>query len=123
VLAARLEAWAGPGDVVLVRSIPSGVVGLSRYLRSDIPVVAWVTQLGTRRVPADLERILRGRRRAALLTVHALGAADPVEPWLREHARLIGRESFRRSSAELLYFAPANGEALFASADAAVRWE
>lgn len=123
VLAARLEAWARPGDVVLVHSIPSGVVGLSRYLRSDIPVVAWVTQLGTRRVPADLERILRGRRRAALLTIHALGAADPVEPWLREHARLIGRESFRRSSAELLYFAPANGEALFASADAAVRWE
>ena len=123
VLAARLEAWARPGDVVLVRSIPSGVVGLSRYLRSDIPVVAWVTQLGTRRVPADLDRILRGRHRVALLTIHALGATDPVEPWLRAHARLIGRETFRRSSAELLFFAPAGGEALFAAADAAVRWE
>ncbi len=123
VLAARLDAWAGPGDVVLVRSIPSGIVGLTRYLRGDVPVAAWVTQLGTRRVPADLERVLRGRRRAALLTVHALGAADPVEPWLRAHARLIGRETFRRSSAELLFFAPAGGEVFFAAANVAVRWE
>ena len=31
-LDARLESWAEPGDVVLVHSIPSGVIGVARYL-------------------------------------------------------------------------------------------
>jgi hypothetical protein len=123
-LDARLEAWAQPGDVVLVRSVPSGVVGVARYLTRDLPIVSWVTQLGTRRVPADLERVLRGRQRVALVTVHALGATDPVEPWLRANGRLLGRETFRRSSAEILYFAPASGTAFFAAASGlAARWE
>jgi 4-amino-4-deoxy-L-arabinose transferase-like glycosyltransferase len=122
-LDARLEAWAQPGDVVLVRSIPSGVLGVARYLKRDLPMVSWVTQLGTRRVPADLERVLRGRQRVALVTIHVLGASDPVEPWLRANARLLGRETFRRSSAEILYFAPASGAAFFAASGVAVRWE
>jgi hypothetical protein len=123
VLDARLEAWARPGDVVLVRSIPSGVVGVARYLTHDIPIVAWVTQLETRRVPADLQRILRGRRRVALVTVHALGTSDPVGPWLSANARLLGRETFRRSTAEIQYFAPARGEVFFPGSEVAVRWE
>jgi Dolichyl-phosphate-mannose-protein mannosyltransferase len=118
----RLERWAQPGDVILVRSLPSGVIGVARYLERDLPLVAWVTQLGTRRTPADLERVLRGRRRVALATVHAGGVTDPVQPWLEKNARLLGRDAFRRSSAEILYFAPLSGETFFAPA-LAVRWE
>ena len=112
-LAARLESWARPGDVVLVRSIPSGVVGVARYLKTDIPLVSWVTQLGTREVPADLERLLQGRRRAAVATIHDLGAPGPLDPWLQTHTRLLGHEAFRSSSAEVLYFGPSNGETFF----------
>ena len=122
LLDARLEAWARPGDVVLVHSIPSGVVGVARYLTRDVPIVSWVTQLGTRRVPADLERVLRGRQRVALVRVHAL-ASDPLEPWLSAHARLVGRETFRRSTADILYFVPAQGDTFFAPSDLAVGWE
>jgi len=122
LLDARLEAWARPGDVVLVHSIPSGVVGVARYLTRDVPIVSWVTQLGTRRVPADLERVLRGRQRVALVRVHAL-ASDPLEPWLGAHARLVGRETFRRSTADILYFVPAQGDTFFAPSDLAVGWE
>lgn len=106
VLDDRIQSWARPGDVVLVRSIPSGVVGVARYLRADVPLASWVTQLGTREVPADLERILRGRKRVAVVTVHDLGAPDSVRPWLERNARLLGRETFRASSAEIVYFSP-----------------
>jgi hypothetical protein len=122
-LAARLESWARPGDVVLIRSIPSGVVGVARYLKRDIPLVSWVTQLGTRDVPADLERLLRDHHRVAVATIHDLGAPGPLEPWLRAHARLLGRETFRSSRAEVLYFGPASGEAFFPGASPASRWE
>ena len=122
-LDARLESWARPGDIVLVRSIPSGVVGVARYLKRDIPLASWVTQLGTREVPADLEPLLRGRRRVALATIHNLGAPDDVEPWLRAHARLLGRDTFHDSRAEVLYFAPASGTSFFLDAPMAARWE
>jgi hypothetical protein len=122
-LAARLESWARPGDVVLIRSVPSGVVGVARYLKRDIPLASWVTQLGTRDVPADLERLLRDHHRVAVATIHDLGAPSPLEPWLRAHARPLGRETFRSSRAEVLYFGPANGEAFFPDASQASRWE
>jgi Dolichyl-phosphate-mannose-protein mannosyltransferase len=105
-LDARLETWARPGDVVLVRSIPSGVVGVARYLDRDIPLAAWVGQLGTGEVPADLERLLRGRRRVAVATIHDLGAPNTLEPWLRTHARMLGRDTFPASRAEIVYFEP-----------------
>jgi hypothetical protein len=120
-LAARLESWARPGDVVLIRSVPSGVVGVARYLTREIPVASWVGQLGTREVPADLEHLLRRRRRVAVATIHELDTPDRIGPWLRAHARLAGRETFRSSRAEVLYFEPANGAALLLEAPRASR--
>ena len=117
----RLETWAAPGDVVLVRSVPTGVIGVTRYLEKDIPIVAWVAQLGTRRIPADLERVLRGRRRVAVASIHTVGAEDDVERWLSANARLLGRETFPWSSAEIRYFVPREGETFFPSL--AGRWE
>jgi hypothetical protein len=101
---ARLETWARPGDVVLVHSIPVGVVGVARYLKRDIPIASWVVRLGLREVPADLQLLLAGRRRVALVKIHYLHLPSPAEAWLREHARLAGRDTFTRSGAEVLYF-------------------
>jgi hypothetical protein len=121
-LDARLQSWAKPGDLVLVHSIPSGVVGVARYLPGDIPLASWVVQLGTRQVPADLDRLLSGRRRVAVATIHHLGATDSLETWLEAHARPLGRETFQKSSAEVRYFGPANSAAVFPSPSAG-RWE
>lgn len=115
LLSTRLESWARPADLVLVRSIPSGVVGVARYLKRDIPLAAWVTRLGAREVPADLERLLRGRRRVAVATIHDLSPPGPLDDWLQAHGRLLGRETFRWSRAEVLYYAPSDGDTFFSS--------
>ena len=108
-----------------VHSIPSGVIGVARYLKRGVrsPLAPWITQLGTAG-PEDLERVLHGRRRdVAVVSIHSLGP-DPVEPWLRAHARLIGRERFRWSTATLVFFAPAAGETIYVTnTDVAARWE
>jgi 4-amino-4-deoxy-L-arabinose transferase-like glycosyltransferase len=115
-VAAHLDSWARSDDVVLVRSIPSGVIGVARYLGRDVPLASWVTQLGLRVVPADLELLLSGRRRVALVKIHDLGAPAAQEAWLQAHARLLGREVFRSSRAEVLYFGPSNGDSFFPEA-------
>jgi hypothetical protein len=93
-IAAELERWAGPTDLVLVHSVPSGVIGVSRYLMSDVPVAAWIEPLGLRSIPGDLERLLAGHARVALVQVHHLGRASPAESWLREHARLAAHQVY-----------------------------
>lgn len=93
-LDARLLAWAGPSDLVLVHSIPSGVIGVSRYLERDVPMASWIAPLGLRRVPDDLERLLQGRHRVALVQVHNLSQPSPADVWLRRHARLVHREIY-----------------------------
>jgi 4-amino-4-deoxy-L-arabinose transferase-like glycosyltransferase len=101
-VARRVAAWAGPNDLVLVHAIPSGVLGVARYLDRDLPMAAWVGQLDRRRVPADLEALLAGRARVAVVRIHDVGAPAPEEDWLRAHATLLGQE--QRESARLAYF-------------------
>jgi mannosyltransferase len=100
-IAAELDHWAGPADLVLAHSVPSGVIALSRYLARDVPLAAWIEPLGLRRAPGDLERLLAGRARVALIQVHHLGKASPAEPWLRAHARLVGHQVYDGDRAAL----------------------
>jgi 4-amino-4-deoxy-L-arabinose transferase-like glycosyltransferase len=100
-IAAELQRWARPGDLVLVHSVPSGVIALSRYLARDVPLASWIEPLGLRQVPQDLERLLSGRARVALVQVHHLGRASPAEPWLREHAKLVGHQVYDGDRAAL----------------------
>jgi 4-amino-4-deoxy-L-arabinose transferase-like glycosyltransferase len=101
---ARLRAWARPGDLVLVHSVPTGVIGVARYLDAVVPLAAWTVQLELRPAPRDLERLLTGYRRLALVKVHYRGLPAPAEAWLESHARLTGRDTFPASSAQVLYF-------------------
>jgi hypothetical protein len=82
---------------------------LARYVKRDIPIVSWVEPLGLRQVPSDLHPLLAGNRRVALVKIHDLHRPSPAEAWLREHARLMRRDIFNRSGAEVLYFEPLNG--------------
>jgi hypothetical protein len=101
-VARRVAAWARPGDLVVVHAIPSGVLGVARYLDRDVPMAAWVGQLGRRQVPASLDTLLTGRTRVAVVRIHEVGAPAPEEDWLRAHATLLGEE--QRGRAHLAYF-------------------
>jgi hypothetical protein len=112
---ARLGAWAGQSDLVIVHSIPSGVLGIARYTAPDVALAAWVGQLGKRRVPEDLKALIAGRRRVALVRIHEVGQPAPEEAWLRENARLVGEKVLQ--GAHVLYFEPADGGTFAASAE------
>jgi 4-amino-4-deoxy-L-arabinose transferase-like glycosyltransferase len=107
-LAERLAGWRAPGDLVIVHSIPSGVIGVARYLEPDTPVLSWVEQLG-RRDPRELEGWLAGRCRVAFVRVHGLGEPAPALDWLRAHASPRGDEEIA-SRAEIFYFDLAAGD-------------
>jgi hypothetical protein len=115
----HLNDWAQADDVILVHSIPSGVIGVARYLRRDVRLASWIVPLDVRRVPEDLEPLLAGCRRVALVKAHYLHSANPPEKWLQAHARLLRREVFFASPpfrAEVLYFGPATGDTFFPEA-------
>jgi mannosyltransferase len=138
-IAARLEFWAAPSDLILVNSIPSGVLGMARYLHRDLPILSWVIQLEHHR-PDDLTRLLAGRARVALVQIHSPAGRSPAEPWLKEHARLVRHEAYigmwdslttdlehlppdhaawlrADQLIEVLYFAPRVGDVFFPGGD------
>ena len=96
-----LDASTGPGDLVVVHSIPSGVLGIARYYRGEAELAAWVEQLGQRSAPASLLSMAHPGR-GTLVRVHEVGVDCPVEVWLRDHATVDGEG--RRESARLLSF-------------------
>jgi hypothetical protein len=101
-VARQLETWARPGDLVLVHSIPSGVLGMARYLTADVPMASWVGQLGQRTVPGSIEALVRGHPRVALVHIHEVSEPAPEEAWLRAHATVLHEQ--RRQSATIVYF-------------------
>jgi hypothetical protein len=110
---ALLGEQAGPDDVVIVRSIPSGVSGIARYLErhasgAETPIASWVSQLGQRRVPGDLLALAAGRRRVIHVDLHAVSVEAPESDWLLAHAALAERK--RLGAATLRYFVPLGAE-------------
>jgi hypothetical protein len=87
-LAGELQGLTGPRDLVIVNSIPSGVLGIARHVDPRTPIASWVVQLGRRRMPDDAEALTADRCRIAYVRVHDVGARAPLEPWLRERADL-----------------------------------
>jgi hypothetical protein len=102
-LAAQVGRWAGPRDLVLVHSIPSGALGIARYANGDVPMAVWVGQLGRRRVPDDVAALVADRNRVALIRVHEVGEPAPEEAWLRANATVLREE--QRGRATVVYFA------------------
>ncbi len=92
-----------PFDLVLVHSIPSGVLGVARYSNQPAPIASWVGQLGNRQVPRSILALAAGRARILFVKVHEVGEPAPEESWLREHADVV-REL--RTGATLVEFRP-----------------
>ena len=122
-LASELERRMGPDGVILVHSVPSGVIALSRSLTREQPFLVWIEPLGLRK-PDDLDALLQGRRQVALVQVHNIGLASSAERWLDEHGRLTDRRIYDGStdaltsvrdapsdhqSVEISYFEPTDG--------------
>jgi mannosyltransferase len=97
-------------DLILVHSIPSGVLGIARYTDSSATIASWVGQLGNRRVPESLPPLIEDRRRIIFINIHAVGQPAPEEEWLRRNADLI-RE--KRAGNALLAEFRLNGVASF----------
>lgn len=96
MVARELGARATTDDVVLVHSIPSGVLGLARYMGAPVPMASWVGQLGTRRVPESVLALTADRRATFLVLVHSVGEPAPEEGYLREHAEVV-RDDWREA--------------------------
>jgi len=75
-----------PSDLILVQSIPSGVISVARYASGGAEIGSWIEQLGNRRMPESLETLAKGRTRIMFVKVHEVGAEAPEADWLRANA-------------------------------------
>jgi hypothetical protein len=100
---AELGRTARPGDLLLVHAIPSGVLGIARYLDPGTPMTSWVGQLGNRRVPDDIARLLDRHGRVVLVRIHDINEPAPEEAWLRANATFLGQVD--RVGVPITYFA------------------
>jgi hypothetical protein len=89
-LAQALTSSDGASDLVLVHSIPSGVLGIARYFNGSAPMSSWVGQLGNRPVPESMQALARGRPCISFLKIHEVGEPAPEEDWLRANVVVVG---------------------------------
>jgi hypothetical protein len=93
-----------PSDLILVHSIPSGVLGIARYANGPAGLDSWVGQLGNRRTPESLQQLAAGRTRVLFVKVHEVGERASEEEWLRANA-IVSRET-RLGSGLVVDFRP-----------------
>jgi Dolichyl-phosphate-mannose-protein mannosyltransferase len=107
-VARALSRDSSSSDLVLVHSIPSGVLGIARYYDGPAGIAAWIGQLKQRRVPESLQQLAAGRKRIFFIKVHDVGEPAPEEDWLGMNAILFQETNveeatvveFRPSAAE-----------------------
>lgn len=111
-----LENDVQTSDIVIVHSVPSGVVGLARYLKAlddgknSVNMVSWVEGLGRRHVPDDVIAFAGGHSRIILVRIHdsIYERVDRLDEqrWLEQNARLT--KTRRIGTATICYFEPKN---------------
>jgi hypothetical protein len=82
-------------DVILVNSIPSGVVGLARYMKTTTPIVSWVPNLRPEQLPPPAAGLVGPGGRLVLVRIHNLNIPTGLDEWLRQNA-VEQRERFLR---------------------------
>jgi hypothetical protein len=95
-----------PSDLILVHSVPSGVLSIARYAEGSAPLASWVEQLGNHQVPDSLNSLAAGRTRVLFARIHDAGAPAPEEDWLRANA--IAVEESQLGQGTLVDFRPKN---------------
>jgi Dolichyl-phosphate-mannose-protein mannosyltransferase len=97
-----------PSDLILVHSIPSGVLGVARYANGSAALASWVGQLGMRRMPQSLHALAAGRTRILFVKVHDVEEPAPEEDWLRANAVVF--HEMRLAAATVVDFRPRDSE-------------
>jgi 4-amino-4-deoxy-L-arabinose transferase-like glycosyltransferase len=88
-VAQLLDREVGPGEAVLAHTIPSGAIGVARYVgREDLLIMPWVHNLGVRQLPKDMWRLAAGRPRLWVAEIHSVFQPLMQQHWLNAHARL-----------------------------------
>jgi hypothetical protein len=109
-MAADIKARLGESDLVIVRSIPGGVVGLARYLDPSTLLASRAVRLHDRDPDTDMPALLRGRCLVALVIAHDLGDPSPQLDWLERQAKPVRTVTFSEAPlAEIRYFRPPQG--------------
>jgi hypothetical protein len=104
-ISAELQSAVGSNDLIIVHSIPGGVLGVARYLKTDALMVSRVIRLHQRDTESDMQQLVKGRCGVAFVRVHDLDNPSPEEDWLNEHGRLERRVIFSDwARAEILYY-------------------
>ncbi len=103
-----VSAHSSSSDLILIHSIPSGVLGIARYADGPAELASWVGQLRTRRVPESIHKLAAGRTRVLFVRVHEVREPAPEEDWLRANA-VVSHET-RLGSARIIDFQPLHAE-------------
>ena len=103
-----VSAPSSSSDLILIHSIPSGVLGIARYADGPAELASWVGQLRTRRVPESIRKLAAGRTRILFVRMHEVGEPAPEEDWLRGNA-VVSHET-RLGSARIIDFRPLQAE-------------
>ena len=104
MIAKTVSSSNSQNDLVLVHSIPSGVLGVARYVAKTSTMASWVQQLGNRSVPGSLTKLVAGRMRIVFVSLHRLGEPAPEEEWLRAHGTIV--EQKRKGFVDVIDFRP-----------------
>jgi hypothetical protein len=107
-VARAVSSDGGPSELILAHSIPSGVLGIARYVNGSAAFASWVGQLGERQVPDSIRALVAGRTRIRFVRVHEVRQPAPEEDWLRENAEVLS--DMRLGSAVVVDFRPKDSE-------------
>jgi len=102
------SANSSHSDLILIHSIPSGVLGIAHYAKGPVPLASWVGQLGTHRVPESLQALAAGRTRIILVKVHWVREPAPEADWLRANAVVVKETHF--TTGTVVDFRPSNSK-------------
>ena len=95
-VARAVSSGSSASELILVHSIPSGVLGIARYANASASLACWVGQLGERQVPDSIRALAEGRTRIRFVRFHEVMQPAPEEDWLRENAEVLSEMHFGR---------------------------
>ena len=92
-------------DLILVHSIPSGVLGFAYYFTGPkTEIASWIGQLGARHMPDSLRELVSGKKRIFFVRFHEVGEPAPEETWLRANAIIQNEKRF--ATGRVIEFCP-----------------
>jgi uncharacterized membrane protein len=110
-VARLLDQRAGPDQLVLVHSVPSGFLGIARYTHAPTVLALWTQQLrkfegrnNVKAIARDVTKLTAGWRKIFVVAIHDVNEPSPELDYLRQHANLVAES--RQGRARVAEFLP-----------------